>query len=189
MELQKINIKFFIDDTEGIALTDFINVFHSWIQASDGDYHDVADYSHVNGGPGILLIAHEENISIDNAKNRLGLLYNRKRPMRENNGDRLRTAFKLALEYCRKIEKEPYLPRKVKFRGDEALFVINDRMSAPNTKETFQKIKPALDALATNLFAGNNFTLYHRGTSQERFAVELKSKKNFKVSTLLRHLA
>ena len=85
MDLQKVNVKFFVGDSNGVPLTAFINIFNSWIQASDGDYYDLADYSHMHAGPGILLIAHEANISMDNTGNRLGLLYNRKRPLQGSN--------------------------------------------------------------------------------------------------------
>jgi hypothetical protein len=43
MELQKINVKFFVAEPDKVPLTDFIDVFHGWIQATDGVYHDVAD--------------------------------------------------------------------------------------------------------------------------------------------------
>ena len=42
MELQKLNVKFFVEKPDSIPLTDFIDVFHNWIQATDGVYHDVA---------------------------------------------------------------------------------------------------------------------------------------------------
>jgi hypothetical protein len=41
---------------------------------------DVHDYSHVHHGPGILLVAHEANLSIDEAEGRRGLVYIRKQP-------------------------------------------------------------------------------------------------------------
>ena len=42
MDLQKLNVKFFVEPPDTVALTDFIDIFHGWIQATDGDYHDVA---------------------------------------------------------------------------------------------------------------------------------------------------
>ena len=65
MELQKLNVKFFVAQPNAVALTDFIEIFHSWIQATDGVFHDIADYSHMQAGPGIVLIANAANISID----------------------------------------------------------------------------------------------------------------------------
>jgi hypothetical protein len=188
MELQKINVKFFVQEAEGIALTDFIDVFHSWIQASDGDYHDVADYSHVQEGPGILLVAHEGNISMDNTKGRLGLLYNRKQSLWGSNGERLRTAFRSALEYCCKIEEEPSLKGKINFRSDGILFSVNDRLLAPNTEESFLEIKPELEDFARTLYSGWDFALRHNSDPRQRLTVKMRSVKDFEVSTLLRHI-
>ena len=57
-----------------------IPVFHRWIreQAMPELLIDVADYSHVPAGPGVMVIGHEANYSVDNRENRLGLLYNRR---------------------------------------------------------------------------------------------------------------
>ncbi|MFQ5542568.1 MAG: hypothetical protein ACE5E2_07025, partial [Candidatus Binatia bacterium] len=124
MQLDKIIVKFFVGDSNGVPLTAFINIFHSWIQASDGDYYDLAEYSHMHSGPGVLLIAHEANISMDNTGNRLGLLFNRKQPLQGSNKEKLYSIFKSALENCRRIEEEPTLHGKLKFRGEEALLII-----------------------------------------------------------------
>ncbi len=188
MDLQKINIKVFFEEPDGISLTAFVPIFHSWIQATDGDYHDVADYSHVHAGPGILLVAHEANLSIDNSGNQLGLLYNRKQPLHGANGERIRCAVKTTLEYCRKLEEEPSLEGKFRFSGDETLFLINDRLLAPNTEETFRSVKSDLESLGRRLFGGAEFTLQREEDPQQRFAVRLKSSANFDAATLLKNL-
>ncbi len=188
MDLQKINLKFFVADPDGIPLTAFVPIFHTWIQASDGEYHDVADYSHMHAGPGIILVAHEANLSIENSGNRLGLLYNRKQPLQGTNGEKLRWVVRTALEYCRKIEEEPSLQGRFKFSGDEALFRINDRLLAPNIEETFHSVKSDLESLGHRLFGGTEFTLHHEVDPQQRFAVRLKSAAKFDVVTLLKNL-
>lgn len=189
MNLQKLNVKFFVESADGILLTDFIGVFHSWIQASDGEYYDLADYSHTTAGPGILLVAHEANLSIDQGDNRLGLLYNRKQSLEGTNEEKLRWVFKQALEVCRRMEEEPKLQGKFRFRGDEALFLINDRLLAPNTAETFDAVKPDLEALARRLYAGAEFSLYpNNGDPRERFSVFMRTPARFEISNLLKNL-
>src|SRR5260370_24044056 len=85
INLQHINVKLVLKDSDsldhGRDLDPVIPVFHSWIQqqAFDELLLDVADYRHVEGGPGILLIGHEADYSLDNTDNRLGVRYNRKR--------------------------------------------------------------------------------------------------------------
>jgi hypothetical protein len=188
MNLDKINVKFFAEDYSEVPLTAFINIFHSWIRASDGDYYDVADYSHMHAGPGILLIAHEANISIDNTDSRLGLLYNQKRPLQGSNKEKLHSIFRSALDYCRRIEEEPSLQGKFKFRGDEALVLINDRLHTPNTEETFRALRPDLEDLARALYGGTDFTLQRQTDSKTRFSVQIKSTAPFEITTLLENL-
>lgn len=188
MDLQKINVKFFAAASEGVHLTDFIDIFNSWIQSSEGEYYDVADYSHMQAGPGIVLVAHEANISMDDTGNRLGLLYNRKQPLGGRNAEKLKFVFRTALEFCRRIEKEPALKGKVRFQGHDALFIVNDRLLAPNTEETFRAIKPELEALARTLYGGADFTLDHNPDSRQRFSVLVKTPQAFDIETLIANL-
>ncbi len=128
MELQKLNVKIFVDPPNAVALTDFIDIFHSWIQATDGVYHDVADYSHMQAGPGIVLIANDANVSIDESGARRGLLFSQKAPLAGSNQDKLRTVFRAALDNCRKLEAEPALRGKLRFAANEAVVSVNDRL-------------------------------------------------------------
>lgn len=189
MDLQKINVKFFLEDGAAVPWDEFLPVFHSWIQSSDGDYVDVADYSHVPSGPGIVLVAYGANISLDANGNRPGLLYNRKQPLEGTNGEKLRTVFRLTLECCRRLEKEPALRGKVRFLGREALFLVNDRLLAPNTEETFRSLRPDLEELARSLYGGSEFTLQPGTDPQQRFSVNLAAPAAVEISTLLKNLA
>jgi hypothetical protein len=189
MELQKLNVKFFVAEPDQVPLTTFIDIFHSWIQATDGIYYDVADYSHMQAGPGVLLIAHEANISIDETSGRRGLLYNRKQLLDGSNRDRLSRVFKTALEYCRRIEEEPSLKGRIKFRANEALFLINDRLLAPNTEETFRAVRPDLEELARTMYGGADFVLEHDSQDpRKRFSVHIETPLSFDVVELLRNL-
>lgn len=189
MDLERINVKFFVEDPSGIQVEAFIHVFNAWIQASEGQYYDIADYSHVHSGPGILLIAHDANISMDNTGSRLGLLYNRKQPLQGSNGDKLLEVFKAALENCRRIEEEPLLRGRIKFRGNEALFLVNDRLLAPNGEETFRVLRPDLEGLARVLYAGTGFHLEPNTRDPgERFSVRIRTPVAFDVAALLKNL-
>ena len=189
MDLQKFNVKFFVASPGSVQLDDFIYIFNSWIQASDGAYYDIADYSHMYGGPGLVLVAHEANVSMDNTWNRWGLLYNRKQVLQGSNSDKLRWVFRAALENCRRIEEEPSIRGRIRFLGNEALFLVNDRLVAPNTEETFRAVRPDLEDLARTLYAGASFDL-EPGTRdrRDRFCVKLETPVSFDVVTLLRNL-
>ena len=188
MELQKINVKFFVADPDRVRLEEFINVFNSWIQSSNGEFYDVADYSHMHDGPGIVLVAHEANISIDSTGGRLGLLYNRKQPLSGTNQDRLRFVFRAALENCRKLEQDSALRGRLSFLGNEATLLINDRLIAPNTDEAFEEVRPDIQALAQSLYQGADIALERGQDSRERFNVAIKTARPFDLLTVLRNL-
>src|SRR5262245_28720491 len=100
MELQKINVKILTEEPNQVPLTDFINIFHGWLQATDGVYHDVADYSHMQAGSGIVLVADDANVSIDETDNRRGLLYRQKSKVSGSNVEKLTTCRGLCLVNC-----------------------------------------------------------------------------------------
>ena len=154
MELQKLNVKFFVEQPNTIGLTDFIEIFHSWIQATDGVYHDVADYSHMQAGPGIVLVANDANLSIDESGNRRGLLFSQKAPLAGTNQDKLRAVLRSSLESCRKLEAEPALRGKLRFAAHEAVLSLNDRLLSENSQQGFDAVKGDVEAVAQRLFGG-----------------------------------
>src|SRR3954451_10624962 len=164
MELQKIAVKVFVEGPNDIPLTDFIDVFHGWIQATDGVYHDVADYSHMQAGPGIVLIANEANVSIDEADNRRGLLYSRKAHLYGSNQEKFRAVLRSALDNCRRLEGEAVLCGKLTFPANEIAITINDRLLAPNTEATFAALKPELEASICEGFGFGDFSV--EGTTE-----------------------
>lgn len=152
-DLQKFAVKVFAESAS-VKLEEFIPVFHRWIQtrAVEGILIDVADYSHVKGGPGVMLVGHEGDFSMDAAEGPLGLLYSRKQPMAGTLAERVEKAARLLLEAAARLEQEPELKGRLKFRSGEALFVANDRLLAPNTDGAFAEVKPPLEAAGRKLF-------------------------------------
>ena len=143
MELYRLGIKFFADGGT-IELTEFIPIFHEWIQKQIVDGHlliDVHDYSHMQDGPGILLVAHQGNFSIDSNNDGMGLLYYRKQP-----AETLADIVNPAVQGCRLLEDDPRLRGRIRFHLDEAIIVANDRLLAPNTDESFSQLQPPLSA-------------------------------------------
>ena len=78
---QRIKVKYFVQEPAAVDLPAFIPVFHHWIQEHrvEGLLIDVADYKHMQNGPGIVLIGHEADYALDLAGGRPGLIYDRKR--------------------------------------------------------------------------------------------------------------
>jgi hypothetical protein len=188
MDLQKLNVKFFVERSDGIRLTDFIDVFHGWIQATDGDYHDVADYSHMQAGPGIVLIANDANVSIDETGNRRGLLFSQKSCLNGSNQEKLRSIFLNALENCRKLEEEPVLREKLRFAANEALISVNDRLLGSNSQESFDEIKGDIEVFAQQLFGSSDVSLWRNSDPRERLHVRMKTSAAVDLKATMKNL-
>jgi hypothetical protein len=170
MELYKLGIKIFVANPGAVNPRDFIPVFHAWIKEQKIAGHlliDVHDYSHVQNGPGILLVAHEGNFSLDQAEGRLGLVYYRKQPVA---GDSLKITFESARSAARLLEGEPTL-NGIRFRTNEFLVFSNDRLLAPNTAEARVELETAI----RNTFPGATISLALRAADpRERLAFVVK---------------
>ncbi|HET9915288.1 MAG TPA: hypothetical protein VFQ13_25585 [Anaerolineales bacterium] len=187
MNVQHINIKFFIENPESVKLEEFSGVFNNWIQrrVTPELLLDVADYLHVHNGPGILLIGHEADYSLDNRAGRLGLLYNRKAQLDGSVQEKLTLAARAALIAARLLETENGL----KFNGQEVQVLINDRLLVPNTPETFAALEPDLRTFFDRLYNGTEYALTYSSTDpRERFTVDVKAAAFFDVETLLKTL-
>src|SRR5512138_3724843 len=188
MNVQHINIKFFIENPEQVKLEEYSGVFNNWIQRQVMPelLIDVADYIHVHNGPGVILIGHEADYSLDNRAGRLGLLYNRKVALEGTVQEKLAQAAQAALSAARLLEKENGL----RFSGQEAEVIVNDRLLVPNTPETFAALEPDLRAFFDSLYDGAEYSLaYQNADRRERFTVSAKTVVRFDVETLLKQLA
>lgn len=139
MDLQKIAVKLFAEDPRAVKPVELIPVFHRWIQGHRvvGTLIDVADYSHLEGGPGVMLVGFEADYALDAAEGPLGLLYSRKTPREGTPADRIRAAFRDAFDAADKLEQEPELKGRLRFKGGEALVIANDRLLAPNSPPAY----------------------------------------------------
>ena len=190
MEMQHVNVKLLVRNPEEVDLDPLIPVFHSWIQnqVGEGLLLDVADYRHVDAGPGVVLIGHEGNYSVDNTDNRLGVRYNRKAALDGSNQDRLKQAARAALTACQRLEAESRLGGKLRFNGQEMEIFINDRLLAPNCEATRKAFKSDFEIFFQQLFQGKNFSASYGSDPRKLFTVSVKASEPFLLADLLENL-
>ena len=187
MDSHKIVVKLFVEDASRVDVHEFVPVFHSWIQQKAVPDHlviDVSDYAHVHHGPGVLLVCHEANFYTDQGEGRLGLMYARKQPFPGTFADRLRQAFIAALEGCKRLEADPRLAGRVKFKTDEVLVAIHDRLNAPSVPETFNAVRDDLQQFFAGAY-GTDVALRQVGTDETPFKVEVVTKQATPLDALL----
>ena len=175
--IQHVRVKIFAVESARADLGDAIPVFHRWIldRVCPEMLIDVADYRHVPNGPGVMLIAHEANYSLDNTKGRLGLLYSRKQAGGEAQ-ENLRQAFDAAVTACGRLEQEPAFAGKLKFDAGDCEFSINDRMLAPNREATYLALKPEFDRFLAEVWGAGSYSIERKGEARELF--QLRARKS-----------
>lgn len=194
LELQHINVKLLLKNSEaldhGRDLDPAIPVFHTWIQQQSFDelLLDVADYRHVQAGPGILLIGHEADYSLDNSDNRLGVRYNRKAIAAGTNQGRLAQAALAALVALQRIQEDARLNGKLSFNGHDIEIFVNDRALAPNTAATREALRAEFQAFSAKLFGGSEFSLAFGDDPRRLLGVSVKAGRAFRVEELIENL-
>ena len=190
IELQHINVKLLVRNPEAFDLEPLIPIFHDWIRDQVGEelLLDVADYRHVDAGPGVVLIGHEGNYSVDNTDNRLGVRYNRKAALDGSNQDRLKQATRAALTACQRLEVDSRLGGRLHFNGQEIEIFINDRLLAPNSEATRDAAGPDFQIFFERLFRGSDFSTSYGSDTRKLFTVFVKASQSFLVADLLENL-
>jgi len=190
MELQHVNVKLLLENPDRVDLEALIPVFHSWIQDQHGGelLLDVADYRHVHAGPGVVLIGHEANYSVDNTDNRLGVRYNRKAVLEGTNQDRLIQAAQAALAACQRLEADPRLHGTIRFSGRGIELFINDRLLAPNSIETRKILGFEVPTFLSRLLGDDDYVLSYHEDYRRLFSVRVESSQWFDTGTLLGNL-
>jgi hypothetical protein len=188
--IERCGVKVFCGEGAGIALVEFIPIFHRWIQsrAVPGTLIDVADYSHVPRGPGIILVAHEGIYGIDEGGGRRGLVYYQRRPSKAPPADALAEVTRAALTACRELAADAVVADRLDFRGEELLVFAHDRLHAPNTEATMHAFSPVLAGFVERLYPGVPCTLTREPDPKERFAVRITGSAPVAIPALLERL-
>jgi hypothetical protein len=187
LNLQKIGVKFFLEKGGELPLASFILVFHRWIQDDklEGMLVDVTEYTHVHHGPGVLLIAHEANYSVDEMDGKRGFLYAQKRAPEKQADGHLKTAFRRALQACDLLEREPETAGKMKFALNHLQVFVNDRLEAPYNVDSLGRLEELLNPFLNWIYDGEKYLLLPEKDPKKLTGFEIKTEKVADLKTLL----
>ena len=186
----KLSIKLF---TKGAPppLHTFIPIFHQWIRDKSLPDHlliDVADYAHVQNGPGIVLVSSEANLYLDENGGRPGLLYVRKTPNVGTLEDHLRAAVATTLLAAARLEADPSLRQQLKFDTHELQIKFNDRLLTPNNADTLATVTPAIDAVARVLFPNQPLDIRSIGEPRDLLTMKIIAPTSPSLDDLLKRV-
>lgn len=153
----------------------FVPVFHRWIrrQAFDSVLVDVADYTHVPDGPGVMLVGHDITFSLDRSDGRFGLFAQRRRPFAGDEIDGVVTTLQALLAVADALERDA---SDANLRLDRTRIRIegNDRLRVSNTDQGFLNLEPIVAAAARRLFPDRDISVERSANDpRERLAVDV----------------
>lgn len=186
---KRVAVKFFTTSPEsGADLEPFIPLFHRFIQHAsvEGLLLDVADYAHVPNGPGVVLIGHEVDYSIDSAGGRTGLLTVRKRAGDLPLAELLADALSKALGAVQAIEAEGSV--KIRFALDRVEIQILDRLFAGNDDAGYESARADVEAVASQVFGGASVSRGATDDNREPLTLEVVASQPADAKTLLDRL-
>jgi len=173
--MQHIAIKIFAQPGAQLVAGDAIAVFHRWIQKRDFPdlLIDVADYSHMSAGPGVILMGRDAAYSLDSSGDRLGLLHNRRTAVILDDESSLQLAYDVAISVCRRLEAEPEFQGKLKFDDKTFTLTWNDRLLYPNTEESWARLRPTVETFLKQKFGPTCYNLRRNYDLRERLGAEV----------------
>jgi hypothetical protein len=159
INLQKVNVKVFLDAAQGLEADALLAVFGRWRLEEGEEIVDLADYAHVPEGPGILLVSHRWHFGVDWDGGRPGLFYSSRKGLEGSLEERFAAVIRAGFEKGRRLLAEPELRGSAQPLAGELEVVINDRLLAPNTDQSDAALRPALEAALKRLYAGGSYEL------------------------------
>jgi hypothetical protein len=163
MDINRFCIKFYARPGASVDEAVFIEVFHDWIRRRKlaGVLIDVADYRHVPDGPGVMLITHEVNYSMDHTDGRFGLLAERKLGPGDEHTSRIVELVRSTAAFGALLESDRRVRGKLSLEGGGFHYLSNDRLLAPNNEASFAVLQPDLAAAAAIIYPGQSVSISH----------------------------
>ena len=172
MDLQKFGVKLFFNTNGRYSSKDFVPVFHNWIQDKAIDDHlliDVMDYSHIPDGPGVMLIAHEGNFSLDQESQQPGIMYMRKTEIAGSFTERFNTVLSTVIKAANCLN-DNNIGKPVDFTPNSFRFIANDRLYAENTADNQDLYKQKVQKILDGKYPDSQFEFGDISDENERLA-------------------
>ena len=187
-DLYRFGLKLFVEP--GISLNggDCIPIFHRWIQAKSLDrlLIDVADYTHLVGGPSVLLVGYEGNLSVDYSDGRSGIVCTSKRPEAADSlPDRIVSVARTLFVAASLLESDEAFDGRLRFVLNELQFQANDRLLAPLGNNSAAALEPSLQTFMETLYPHQSHHIGSSPSQTGRVKIGLKAPEQVSLVSLL----
>ena len=120
---------------------------------------------------GIILMGSHDYVGLHHIDGHPATIYNRRKPLDGTTGDRVRDAFRRALELARLLEGQSVYPGLAVDPGRWFL-AANDALRVPNTDAAVADLRGPLEEILRPLFGAGAWTITRRPAGQ-RFGVDI----------------
>jgi hypothetical protein len=149
---QKINVKLFLDAPPDLDCDFLLAIFGRWRLEEGEGIVDLADYAHVEEGPGCILVSHRWHFGVDFSGGEPGLHYSTRKGLTGTAEQRIAEAVRGLLRKGIRLLGEKELPAGVRPRPGDLQVVLNDRLLAPNTDGAEAAWRPDLLRVVERLY-------------------------------------
>jgi hypothetical protein len=173
----RVCVKLFSPEPPDLRDDLFLQIFHEWIRdrALDVVFVDVADYTHVPDGPGVMLVTSDVTFALDRSDGRFGLLAQQRRAVNGDVADAISGALRDAWTVAERLESDERLVGKVSFDRQAVRVEVNDRLNAPNTDASFAELAPAVRDGMQRVYPGRSVAVARATTdSRDRLAMDVR---------------
>jgi len=154
VSVNKFILKIFISENSPNGASDFIATFNEFIvnNSIKDSLIDVADYSHMHNGLGVLLTSHESNWSFDEQYGKKGLMVVDKGFSEKSFNDRFSSLLDEIIHICKTLEQTPR-HKGLKFDFNTINFTVNDRsLTDSECEAAISEIKTIFETIVKNLY-------------------------------------
>lgn len=177
-DLQKIDVKMALDAPERYDWDRLLAVFGRWRLDPNEEILDLADYLHVPGGPGCLLVSHRWHFGADFANGTPGLFLSTRKGLRGELADRFAGAIRILLEKGRQLLAEPELEGAISLRTGELELVVNDRMLVPDPIAGDELVRPAISRALDRLYGSDEWNAERDDRAGVRLGYRVRAAKH-----------
>lgn len=180
MDLQRIELKVFLDAPAGVRFETVLTVFDRWRQQTDhpSDWVDLADYGHMKQGPVMLMAGKRDRVAVDTNLPGAGIVVQTQKGLSGSIEERFVEAFRRHLSMATRLTSEPEFPAGLMPRGGDWMVTINDRLQFPNNEATDQAVRSGLVAALDRLFGDAGYDLERDANPERRYAYRVRAEGN-----------
>ncbi|MGK5093049.1 hypothetical protein WDW89_13660 [Deltaproteobacteria bacterium TL4] len=172
-DLQRINIKVLTPTPEGFKAEPFLKILNHWNETEE-EWLDIADYLHLQDGPGVVLLGPKRFVSFDRTEGADGILYCQRNGLEGSLKARFVEVLNNGILFAKKMRGEEACPSDVSTETTQLIITINDRKQAPHSEQTARQLGSVIQEALKEVLDGTDVQMSPLADPKELFGYQVK---------------